>query len=179
MTEVERLKVFSKNICHEINIFLYFKYPLLFAHYVKPVIKYKFEKTFIDFFLLGDDQNIMKYCSPPKLSLLNTFEKCLLIYSIRKENPQLAQNISNSLQEDASRNKPSPQEYKRLFNIIMNMKAEAGEEFVNVDSEMCSRRLNFCLDETRFIANINMNSANINMNMFSRVQCSMKSNHGI
>ena len=179
MTEVERLKVFSKNICHEINIFLYFKYPLLFAHYVKPVIKYKFEKTFIDFFLLGDDQNIMKYCSPPKLSLLNTFEKCLLIYSIRKENPQLAQNISNSLQEDASRNKPSPQEYKRLFNIIMNMKAEAGEDSVNEDSEMFSLRSNFCLDEKRISANINMNSANINNNMFSRVQCSMNSNHCI
>ena len=61
----------------------------------------------------------------------------------------------------------------------MNMKAEAGEDSVNEDSEMFSLRSNFCLDEKRISANINMNSANINNNMFSRVQCSMNSNHCI
>ena len=63
LPEDEQLKKFSKYYSHEMNVFLYFKYPSLFHKYVHPVIKFKFEKTFIDYFLLNDNNNILKLFS--------------------------------------------------------------------------------------------------------------------
>ena len=42
-------------------------------------------------------ENIKKFTTGVLFNKLNSFEKCLLIYSIRKENPTLAKNISRLL----------------------------------------------------------------------------------
>jgi len=173
MNETERLRVFSKSFCHEFNIFLYFKYPDLFKCYVHPVLKYKIEKTFVDFFLLEDKQNLLKFCSPNKLTKLNNFEKCLLIYVIRKDNPKLAENIANNIHSYADEIKPIPQEYKRLFNVVMNMKAEGEEGAINAKvNNQDNNLMDFCFAQMDRAPNLRCDEQR-GMNMFSRVQNNM------
>jgi Fe2+ or Zn2+ uptake regulation protein len=59
MTEEEKNKVYYKNACHEFNFFLFKKDPGYFSKIVKPLIEYKMEKTFVDFYLLGQYQHLV------------------------------------------------------------------------------------------------------------------------
>ena len=57
--------------------------PGYFRNVVKPFIQCKMEKTFVDYYLLGDKVNINKYEQLDKLRpCLNAMEKCLLIQSL-------------------------------------------------------------------------------------------------
>ena len=89
----EKLEKLTEYFSHEINIYLYFHHNEFFNKYIFPIIKYKSEKTFIDYFLINDTNKIKEYSNPQNISSLNTFEKCLLIYSIQKENKQLDLNV--------------------------------------------------------------------------------------
>ena len=80
--EEEFLEKYNQICGHEVNLFLYFKYPKLFEKYVKNIIKYKFEKTFIDYFLLDDYETLLEYLSPYKIHSLPTNELCLLMLKI-------------------------------------------------------------------------------------------------
>jgi len=58
--ETEFLEKYNEICGYEVNLFLYYKYPDLFEKYVKNIIKYKFEKTFIDYFLLDDFETLLE-----------------------------------------------------------------------------------------------------------------------
>ncbi|HVL12972.1 MAG TPA: hypothetical protein VM529_10430, partial [Gemmata sp.] len=51
----EKRTLYSKYACHELNYFLSRKDPQFFAEVVKPYLKNKKDKTFLDHYLLGDD----------------------------------------------------------------------------------------------------------------------------
>jgi hypothetical protein len=85
--EEEFLEKYNEVCGHEVNLFLYFKYPKLFNKYVKDIIKYKFEKTFIDYFLLDDYDTLIQYLSPLKIKSLPTDELCLLMLKIIGKKP--------------------------------------------------------------------------------------------
>ena len=61
LSENKFLEKYNELCGHEVNIFLYFKYPEIFNKYVKDLIKYKFEKTFIDYFLLDDYETLIQF----------------------------------------------------------------------------------------------------------------------
>ena len=63
----------------------------------------------------------MEFSSPQKIRDLNTFEKCLLIYSIRKENKELACSLARQIRAESPKENQS--EIKRLFNIALNLKS--------------------------------------------------------
>lgn len=50
----DKCKLFSKHMCHELNLFIYFKDRFFFDSTVKPLLECKMEKTFIDYYLLSD-----------------------------------------------------------------------------------------------------------------------------
>lgn len=52
---------YDKYACHELNLFIYFKDPKFFKTVVKPFIKNKIEKTFVDFFLLHEWKKALKF----------------------------------------------------------------------------------------------------------------------
>ena len=128
--EKKFLENLSKNISHEVNIFLYFKYPDLFEKYVKPLLKYKFEKTFIDYFLLDDMETLQMYLKPEKLDKLNTFQLCLLIIKFVNTNPDVAMKIRNLIKVKI------PTQYfddvdsviRENFDIMMYIKQEKESE---------------------------------------------------
>ena len=126
LNQKEKLDKVSEYFSHELNIYLYFHYNKFFNEFIYPIIKFKSEKTFIDYFLLNDKENMNKYISGDLFNKLNNFEKCLLIYSIRKENETLAKNISRLLRSQAE--KENIKEIKRYFNIALNLKTKEERE---------------------------------------------------
>ena len=53
-TDRQKLDKYNEYASHELNIFLYFKDAKFFKAAVHPFLQNKIEKTFVDFFLLGD-----------------------------------------------------------------------------------------------------------------------------
>ena len=117
----EQLEKITEYFCHETNVYLYFHHNDFFNKYIYPILKYKSEKTFIDYFLLDNKEKILEFSSPQKIRDLNTFEKCLLIYSIRKENKELACSLARQIRAESPKENQS--EIKRLFNIALNLKS--------------------------------------------------------
>ncbi len=68
---------------HELNIFIYFKDPAYFETFVKSYISNKFEKTFVDYFLLQNKTKLLEFCETQKLKKINPMEKNLLIMFLK------------------------------------------------------------------------------------------------
>lgn len=78
---------FSKHACHELNFFLFKRDKPFFNEIVKPFIRNKMEKTFVDWYLLAIEctpnqftERILSYIDGFSFyEELNGFELCLLI----------------------------------------------------------------------------------------------------
>ena len=117
----EKLEKITQYFSHETNIYLYFHHNDFFNKYIYPILKYKSEKTFIDYFLLDYKEKILEFTKLQKIRQLNTFEKCLLIYTIRKDNKKLACSLARQIRAQSPKENQS--EIKRLFNIALNLKS--------------------------------------------------------
>ena len=117
--EEDFLKKYNEICGHEINLFLYFKYPKLFNKYVKNILKYKFEKTFIDYFLLDDYETLLQYLSPIKIKLLQTSELCLLMLKLIEKNPEEAEKIKNIIKSRVKKAEDVENLLLTNFNIMI------------------------------------------------------------
>lgn len=86
--EKEFIRNYNEICVHEIN---YFKIPELFNKYVKNYLKYKFEITFIDYFLLDYYDTLIQYLTVLKIKPLSTFELCLLLLKLIHKNQNEAE----------------------------------------------------------------------------------------
>ena len=59
----KRLKVYSDFYSHEFNLFLKFKDPSYFESVVRPFLQNKIEKTFVDYWLLEDNEALSTYAN--------------------------------------------------------------------------------------------------------------------
>ena len=178
--EEEFLEKYNEVCGHEVNLFLYFKYPKIFNKYVKDIIKYKFEKTFIDYFLLDDYETLIQYLTPLKIKTLPTDELCLLMLKIIEKKPEEAKKIRDIIKSRVKK----PEEVENLlltnFNIMMNMKVEEDSNLEvlkeEIEAEECCIEKE-CYEEpqeempmlgmsNRIMMNNNMNNMN-NMNMYA------------
>ena len=103
----EKNKKYSKFCCHEVNIFLYFKDPEYFNSVVKPFISNKMEKSFIDFWLLGDYAEIEHYKKIEFFDDLNSLEKCLLIHALKDTDLEASIQITKWIKAKADINEYS------------------------------------------------------------------------
>ena len=127
----EKLEKITQYFSHETNIYLYFHHYDFFNKFIYPILKYKSEKTFIDYFLLDYKEKILEFTKLQKVKQLNTFEKCLLIYTIRKDNKKLACSLARQIRAQSPKENQS--EIKRLFNIALNLKSiEETKEIENI-----------------------------------------------
>mmetsp|Transcript_20692 Transcript_20692/g.19721 ORF Transcript_20692/g.19721 Transcript_20692/m.19721 type:complete len:94 (-) Transcript_20692:2970-3251(-) len=81
-------KKYSRYHCHELNVFLYFQDKDYFELVVKPFLKNKMEKTFIDYYLLGQYEQILHFSSFSELDKLNSLEKCFMVDVLVKNQKQ-------------------------------------------------------------------------------------------
>lgn len=120
LPEAERGARYSEHACHELNLFLYFKDRPYFDRVVKPYLRHKHEKTFVDRVLLGDD--LGEYLEPWAFGRLNVVEKCLLARAL----PAAAPSIRRHLEERYDLLPPGPEEDDRLFDAALGAGGPGG-----------------------------------------------------
>ena len=173
--EEEFLENYNEVCGHEVNLFLYFKYPKIFNKYVKNIIKYKFEKTFIDYFLLDDYETLLQYLSPLKINLLDTDELCLLILKLVEKKPEEAEKIKDIIKSRVK--KPEDVENILLtnFDIMMNMRIEEDKDLLDIKNEIeCEEAMvEECLYERSAPLREKFNAFNMNNNLNSIKCCKM------
>ena len=92
-TQEQKQSLYSEYACHELNFFIYKKDKKFFRAVVKPYIKNKREKTFIDHYLLGTD--LSDYAKPSAFSDLNAMEKILLSQRLEDRRGDLQQHLND------------------------------------------------------------------------------------
>jgi len=146
--EEEFLEKYNQVCGHEINLFLYFKYPKLFNKYVKNTLKYKFEKTFIDYFLLDDYETLLEYLTPLKINLLSINELCLLMIKIVEKKPDEAKKIRDIIKSRIEKPEEIDNHLLTNFDIMMNMTIEDDENLKNL-KEKKSKNENYNYNENK------------------------------
>lgn len=119
--EEEKHKKYSNFCCHETNLFIYFKDREYFEGVVRPFIENKMEKSFIDFWLLGDYARIEHFKGVSMLGELNALEKCLLVHAIRESDPNSAKEIANLMRMDAEKNDYTADQKNKIFDTVLNL----------------------------------------------------------
>ena len=102
MTLEQKNKNFSKFTSYELHLFLKKFDHDYFTNVIQGFISSKMEKFFMDYYLLNDTTQILRFANMDKLSSLNTFEQCLLIDTLVRtkdaNNKALAQKIAEKMQ---------------------------------------------------------------------------------
>ena len=153
--EEDFIEKYNEVCGHEVNLFLYFKYPKIFNKYIKDILKFKFEKTFIDYFLLDDYETLVQYLTPLKIKLLSTDELCLLMLKIINKKPEEAAKIKDIIKLRVEK----PEDVENLilsnFNIMMNMRVEEDEKIDFEDEESfeeeCPMEENYNFDRENIV----------------------------
>ncbi len=118
----EKYRHFSKNACHELNLFLYFKDQAYFYEVVKPFIACKMEKTFIDYFLLEMKESIVGFASVDKISKLNVLEQCLLIKTLLESGEdEKAMKICNLMAQKTDCQFIDINIRNKVFDMVLNL----------------------------------------------------------
>ncbi len=117
MTDAEQLAFYGKHASHELNFFLFRHDKAFFAKVIKPYIANKYEKTFLDRWLLGED--LLSFLQPWAYSQLNVFERILLAQRIKGELPHTAQRLADEL----ALRPMDPQVWSRLFDAVLGLRA--------------------------------------------------------
>lgn len=91
----EKRALYSQFACHELSFFLSKKDPQFFTEVVKPYLKNKKDKTFLDHYLLGDD--VGNYLKPYSYGRLNTVERVLLATRTPGEPEKTARHLTDLL----------------------------------------------------------------------------------
>ncbi|KAL0249423.1 hypothetical protein GEMRC1_004655 [Eukaryota sp. GEM-RC1] len=97
----EKCELYEKYNCNEINLFLKNHDHDFFSAVIFPLLQDRFEKSFIDDFLLDND--LSPYCKfPHEYCDLNLFERVLLISWLKKQDQNdLTQSLFDKISDDA------------------------------------------------------------------------------
>ncbi len=74
LSREEKNKYYTEYLCHELNLFLKKRDPEFFEAVVKPFLACKMEKRFVDYYLLGDYLEAIKYAEFHLNGNLNAME---------------------------------------------------------------------------------------------------------
>jgi hypothetical protein len=121
LSKEEKHKKYSRFMCHEVNLYLYFKDHDYFEEVVKPFLVNKMEKTFIDHWLLQDIEDPKKYASIDMLANLNTLEKCLLISLLANSSPEDAEGLWKNIQIRSEMNDKRVEQKNKVFDTVINL----------------------------------------------------------
>jgi hypothetical protein len=98
MDSAEKLKKYDKYISHELHLFTFFKDKEFFEMVVRAHIQNKNEKTFLDYFLLGDLIILKQYLDKVNVHQLNIIEQALLIYALKDKYKEQCTKLYELLQ---------------------------------------------------------------------------------
>lgn len=115
LSEAERAEAYGRCASHELHLFLYFKDRPWFDRVVRPYLRNKLEKTFVDRFLLEED--LGAYRRPFAFERLNTLEKALLAVRVPEERKAVADWVRKYLES----NPPSVDELVRRLDTALGI----------------------------------------------------------
>jgi Ca2+-binding EF-hand superfamily protein len=136
LTLKEKLQKYDEFTSHELNLFLYAKDPRFFAEVARPFLAEKFEKTFVDKWLLEEalDEYYDGYARLDKEGTkLNALELALLVKAVRSTHPKLAQAIVGVIEDSVKAMPRNEEERRRMFAQVLNcefMEDEAKDQDV-------------------------------------------------
>ncbi|EGG19867.1 hypothetical protein DFA_06970 [Cavenderia fasciculata] len=114
----QKREKFSKYYCHELALFIFKKDKEFFDTVVLPFVQCKMYKTFIDYYLVRDTEQLTNYAtSSAKLKSLNTVEKILLVEVL----PQYASVVDTLISEEVSHRPLSAIRYDKLFKSALSL----------------------------------------------------------
>ncbi len=93
-SEKEKRSLYSKYACHELSFFLMKKDREFFTKVIAPHLKNKRDKTFMDFWMLGE--NVEGFANPWKFARLNSFEKILLSQRLEERSADIKRNTQEA-----------------------------------------------------------------------------------
>lgn len=93
LSRAEKCKKLSEHGCHELHVFIARKDPAFFEEVVRPHLKNKKDKRFIDRWLLGED--LAAFQKPWAHARLNAAEKCFLAERLAAEQAPTARHLAD------------------------------------------------------------------------------------
>ena len=155
-TQEEKNKKYSQFVCHEVNLFIYFKDPEYFKSVVRPFIANKMEKSFIDLWLVGDHDAVIKYKAIEHFDRLNTLEKCLLISEVVKDNKEFAQVLVNRIKLLSDQKDIKIDVSNRIIDTVINLnmtqnqQPSSAEDYSSLQmSELKFREFNYDFQQNK------------------------------
>lgn len=122
LKEEDKLAKYKEFACHELHFFIFQKDLKFFNTHIKPFLKNKQQKNFIDLWLLEED--LSAFLNLNQFNQLNVFEKILLV----KRQPTLKEKVDSQLKEYLEVNKLNRQTetsiMERLLNAVKSNKDE-------------------------------------------------------
>jgi len=158
MTQEEKMAKFSQYACNELNLFLKNKDGAFFKAVVLPFLQNRLQKSFFDWFLLGNEAAVKKYQRLDLYHTLNQMEKILLASVV---GGRLAENTVRNLRDAVSLKADLVQEFNALFQQALNakqfevtslstMEAENGADSPSEDTDDDSGDLSRQYQESRY-----------------------------
>ncbi|CBK25258.2 uncharacterized protein [Blastocystis hominis] len=86
MNEKEKMRLYNKYNCSEVNVFIYFRDRPFFDAYLASSLQLKVEKSFLDVWLTGGD--VSRFLQPQFFERLNAFEHALRASLMSEEKVQ-------------------------------------------------------------------------------------------
>ena len=117
LKDEEKRAKYSQFASHELNFFLFKKDPKFFADVIRPYLKNKQHKTFMDHWLLGED--VSRFRRPWEYARLNTVEKILLGQRLKGEGSATERLISDQMVMVP----PNLERIQLLFNTALGSSA--------------------------------------------------------
>ncbi|KAJ3039712.1 hypothetical protein HDV00_011944 [Rhizophlyctis rosea] len=78
MNSAEKLKLYDKYACHELNLLLHAKDKEFLETVIQPYLRNKVEKTVVDWYILGDVEALREQVEEPwRAEKLSDFERCM------------------------------------------------------------------------------------------------------
>ncbi|NLI76920.1 MAG: hypothetical protein GX442_10830 [Candidatus Riflebacteria bacterium] len=127
LSTAEKRTLYSKYACHELSFFLFRKDPEFFTSVIKPYLKNKKDKTFLDHWLLEDD--LQGYLHPWAYGRLNAVERILLARRLQGEGPVTTRAIKDLYDLIP----PDPERFNRLFDTAVKGSALETDDRLGFD----------------------------------------------
>eukprot|EP01022_Parablepharisma_sp_SALTPOND_P023508 TRINITY_DN4_c0_g2_i2.p1 TRINITY_DN4_c0_g2~~TRINITY_DN4_c0_g2_i2.p1 ORF type:complete len:1596 (+),score=184.76 TRINITY_DN4_c0_g2_i2:189-4976(+) len=123
--EEEKNKMMSRYTSHELHLFIYKKDPEYFNKVVKVYLQNKMEKTFIDYYLLGNITEMLEFANSPSMfESMNPLEKALLVEAlVLNGKKDLAKGIAQRMRNALLSQKKTAAEQNRIFDTVLSLGA--------------------------------------------------------
>ena len=128
---LEKQKKYDEFVSHELNLFVYFKDNEFFELVVKPHLVNKYEKDFIDYFLIDDKEKLKTYLRSDFISD-NVHEQVLQVTAQKDVCKDECLKFIDMMKMKDSRNKYDLRQFKLNYDTVFNSQ-KVKDEDLNIE----------------------------------------------